>query len=224
MRGNGVAGSRLRVGLLSGAIVAGAMLAIATLPLRLALGALDARRSRLTGREHNADMRVLVVEDESKLAKLLVRGLREEGHVADAVGRGEEALWMTRATPYDAIVLDVMLPGLNGFDVCRALRDKGVWTPVLMLTARDAVEDRVEGLDAGADDYLMKPFSFEELACTPAGARPPPCRRAPGRTRGRRPPARPRCAPRMAWRERARLIGEGVRPARARSCATQERC
>ena len=108
-------------------------------------------------------MRVLVVEDESKLARLLVRGLREEGHVADAAGRGEEALSMARATPYDAIVLDVMLPGLSGFDVCRALRDKGIWAPVLMLTARDAVEDRVEGLDAGADDYLMKPFSFEEL-------------------------------------------------------------
>ena len=75
-------------------------------------------------------MRVLVVEDEAKLAKLLVRGLREEGHVADAAGRGEEALWMAQATPYDAIVLDVMLPGPNGFDVCRALRKKGVWTPV----------------------------------------------------------------------------------------------
>jgi two-component system OmpR family response regulator len=109
------------------------------------------------------DMRVLVVEDEAKLAKLLVRGLLEEGHAADAAGRGEEALWMAKAAPYDAIILDVMLPGSNGFDVCRALREKGVWTPVLMLTARDAVEDRIEGLDAGADDYLVKPFSFEEL-------------------------------------------------------------
>jgi two-component system, OmpR family, response regulator len=127
------------------------------------VGALDARRSRLTGREHNAGMRVLVVEDESKLARLLVRGLREEGHVADAAGRGEEGLWMAKSTAYDAIVLDVMLPGLNGFEVCRALRTAGVWTPVLMLTARDAVDDRIEGLDAGADDYLMKPFSFEEL-------------------------------------------------------------
>jgi two-component system OmpR family response regulator len=109
------------------------------------------------------DMRVLVVEDEAKLARLLVRGLLEEGHVADATGRGEEAVWMAKAAPYDAIVLDVMLPGSNGFDICRALREKGVWTPVLMLTARDAVEDRIEGLDAGADDYLVKPFSFEEL-------------------------------------------------------------
>ena len=92
-----------------------------------------------------------------------MRGLREEGHVADTAGRGEEGLWMAKSTPYDAIVLDVMLPGLNGFEVCQALRDEDVWTPVLMLTARDAVEDRIEGLDAGADDYLMKPFSFEEL-------------------------------------------------------------
>jgi len=108
-------------------------------------------------------MRVLVVEDERKLAELLARGLREEGHAADLADRGEEALWMAQAVPYDAIVLDVMLPGLDGFDVCRRLRNDGVWSPVLMLTARDAVDDRVTGLDAGADDYLAKPFSFEEL-------------------------------------------------------------
>jgi two-component system OmpR family response regulator len=108
-------------------------------------------------------MRVLVVEDEKKLAELLARGLREEGHAADLADRGEEALWMAHAVPYDAIVLDVMLPGLDGFDVCRRLRQDGVWSPVLMLTARDAVDDRVTGLDAGADDYLAKPFSFEEL-------------------------------------------------------------
>jgi two-component system, OmpR family, response regulator len=106
---------------------------------------------------------VLVVEDERKLAELLARGLREEGHAADLAGRGEEALWMANAVPYDAIVLDVMLPGLDGFDVCRRLRKDGVWSPVLMLTARDAIDDRVTGLDAGADDYLAKPFSFEEL-------------------------------------------------------------
>jgi two-component system OmpR family response regulator len=108
-------------------------------------------------------MRVLVVEDESKLAELLARGLREEGHAADTAGRGEEALWMAQAVPYDAIVLDVMLPGQDGLATCRALRDAGVWTPVLMLTARDAVESRIEGLDSGADDYLVKPFSFSEL-------------------------------------------------------------
>jgi two-component system OmpR family response regulator len=108
-------------------------------------------------------MRVLVVEDEKKLGSLLTRGLREEGYAADLADRGEEALWMASAVPYDAIVLDVMLPGLDGFAVCRRLREGGVWSPVLMLTARDAVDDRVTGLDAGADDYLTKPFSFEEL-------------------------------------------------------------
>lgn len=106
---------------------------------------------------------MLVVEDEKKLAGLLARGLREEGYAADIADRGEEALWMAHAVPYDAIVLDVMLPGLDGFAVCRRLRLEGVWSPVLMLTARDAVDDRVIGLDAGADDYLTKPFSFEEL-------------------------------------------------------------
>ena len=108
-------------------------------------------------------MRVLIVEDEQKLAQLLARGLREEGHAADVAAECEEALWMARAVPYDAIVLDVMLPGLDGFEVCRRLRGAEVWTPVLMLTARDAVDDRVRGLDAGADDYLVKPFSFDEL-------------------------------------------------------------
>jgi two-component system, OmpR family, response regulator len=108
-------------------------------------------------------MRVLVVEDEPKMATLVARGLREEGHAADVASRGEDALWMANAAPYDAIVLDVMLPGLDGFSTCRQLRDQGVWVPVLMLTARDAVGDRVDGLDAGADDYLLKPFSFAEL-------------------------------------------------------------
>jgi two-component system OmpR family response regulator len=108
-------------------------------------------------------VRVLVVEDEKKLGQLLGRGLREEGYAADVADRGEEALWMARAVDYDAIVLDVMLPGLDGFAVCEQLRGHGVWSPVLMLTARDAVDDRVTGLDAGADDYLTKPFSFEEL-------------------------------------------------------------
>ena len=108
-------------------------------------------------------MRILLVEDEQKLADLLARGLREEGHAVDATGRGEDALWMAQSSAYDAIVLDIMLPGLDGLSVCRRLRDDGVWTPVLLLTARDAVESRVEGLDAGADDYLVKPFAFDEL-------------------------------------------------------------
>ena len=112
---------------------------------------------------HNALMRVLIVEDEAKLAKLLERGLREEGYAADIAGRGEDALWMAAAASYDVLVLDVMLPGVDGFEVCRRLRNDGVWVPVLMLTARDDVDDRVTGLDAGADDYLAKPFAFDEL-------------------------------------------------------------
>jgi len=108
-------------------------------------------------------MRVLVVEDEPKMAGLVKRGLEEEGIAVDVADRGEDAVWMAGSTEYDAVVLDVMLPGLDGFEVCRRLRADEVWTPVLMLTARDAVEDRVTGLDGGADDYLVKPFSFEEL-------------------------------------------------------------
>jgi two-component system OmpR family response regulator len=108
-------------------------------------------------------MRILIVEDEPKLARLLARGLREEGHASDVAATGEEALWMAEAAPYDAIVLDVMLPDLDGFAVCKELRARGQWTPVLMLTARDAVADRIQGLDTGADDYLLKPFAFTEL-------------------------------------------------------------
>jgi two-component system OmpR family response regulator len=108
-------------------------------------------------------MRVLVVEDEPKMAGLVKRGLEEEGVAVDVAAKGEDAVWMAGSTEYDAVVLDVMLPGVDGFEVCRRLRADDVWTPVLMLTARDAVEDRVAGLDGGADDYLVKPFSFEEL-------------------------------------------------------------
>ena len=110
-----------------------------------------------------SSMRVLVVEDERKLGELLVRGLREESYAADLATDGESALWMAHAVEYDAIVLDVMLPGADGFEVCRRLRNEGVWSPVLMLTARDAVNDRIAGLDSGGDDYLTKPFSFAEL-------------------------------------------------------------
>ena len=108
-------------------------------------------------------MRVLIVEDEVKMAGLLRRGLREDGMAADVAAKGEDALWMAGATDYDAIVLDVMLPGLDGFETCRRLRDDGVRSPILMLTARDAVEDRIAGLNTGADDYLAKPFDFGEL-------------------------------------------------------------
>jgi two-component system OmpR family response regulator len=108
-------------------------------------------------------VRILVVEDEVKMAGLLRRGLVEEGHAVDVARDGSDAVWMAQAVDYDAIVLDLMLPGLDGVSVCRRWRERGVWAPVLMLTARDAVEDRVAGLDAGADDYLPKPFSFAEL-------------------------------------------------------------
>ncbi len=108
-------------------------------------------------------MRILVVEDELKMAAVLHRGLVEEGHAVDVARTGDDGVWMAQAVDYDAIVLDVMLPGLDGVEVCRRWRENGVWAPVLMLTARDAVEDRVAGLDAGADDYLPKPFSFAEL-------------------------------------------------------------
>jgi two-component system OmpR family response regulator len=108
-------------------------------------------------------MRVLIVEDEIKMASLIRRGLREEGLAADVAVRGEDALWMAAASPYDAIVVDLMLPGIDGFETCRRLREQKIWAPVLMLTARDAVEDRVAGLETGADDYLIKPFSFVEL-------------------------------------------------------------
>jgi two-component system, OmpR family, response regulator len=108
-------------------------------------------------------MNVLVVEDEVKMAALIRRGLEEEGLAVDIAGAGEEALTMARASMYDAIVLDVILPGIDGFETCRRLRGAGVEAPVLMLTARGALEDRVAGLDGGADDYLTKPFSFAEL-------------------------------------------------------------
>jgi len=108
-------------------------------------------------------MRVLVVEDESRMADVIRRSLAKEGLAADVAGRGEEALGMAAAVDYDAIVLDVMLPGMSGFETCRMMRERGVWAPVLMLTAREAVEDRVVGLDSGADDYLVKPFALAEL-------------------------------------------------------------
>jgi two-component system, OmpR family, response regulator len=108
-------------------------------------------------------VRILVVEDATKLAGILKRGLEEEGYAVDVVGNGSDAVWMATESDYDAVVLDIVLPDGNGFSVCRELREKGRWFPVLMLTARDGVDDRVHGLDAGADDYLTKPFAFPEL-------------------------------------------------------------
>ncbi len=108
-------------------------------------------------------MRILLVEDEVKMARALRRGLEQEGHTIDVSADGNDGLSKALEYDYDAVVLDVMLPGRDGFSICRELRASGRWSPVLMLTARDAVEDRIRGLDAGADDYLVKPFAFGEL-------------------------------------------------------------
>ena len=105
-------------------------------------------------------MRVLVVEDEKRLAAGLKKGLEAEGFAADIALNGTEGLWMARENPYDAIVLDIMLPGMNGYQVCSTLREEQVWTPILMLTAKDGEFDEAEALDTGADDYVTKPFSF----------------------------------------------------------------
>ncbi|HSP38662.1 MAG TPA: response regulator transcription factor [Frankiaceae bacterium] len=108
-------------------------------------------------------MRVLVVEDETRMAALLKRGLEEEGYAVDLAADGNEGLFLAVENDYDIVLLDAMLPGMSGYDVCRQMRERRRWSPVLMLTARDGIADRVAGLDAGADDYLTKPFAFAEL-------------------------------------------------------------
>lgn len=108
-------------------------------------------------------MRVLVVEDDPRIANFVAKGLRENAYAVDVVGDGESAVYQNAINTYDAIILDVMLPVKDGFAVCRELRSNNVNTPIIMLTAKDAIEDRVAGLDAGADDYLTKPFAFDEL-------------------------------------------------------------
>ena len=108
-------------------------------------------------------MRVLLVEDDARIARFVAKGLREQAYAVDVVANGDDALYEAAINPYDLVILDVMIPGKNGFEVCRELRRSGQRAPVLMLTARDAVEDRIEGLDHGADDYLTKPFEFREL-------------------------------------------------------------
>ncbi len=108
-------------------------------------------------------MRVLLIEDEAKMSSLLRRGLREEGLLTDVAATGADGVWAATENDYDAVVLDVMLPDISGFEVCRQIRSANVWAPILMLTARGAVGDRVTGLDAGADDYVVKPFAFDEL-------------------------------------------------------------
>src|ERR1700674_4746310 len=106
------------------------------------------------------DVRLLIVEDEPRMAALLNRGFADEGYAVDIASSGTDGLWMGTENPYDAVVLDVMLPGRDGFEVCRELRAAQRWAPIIMLTALDEVDDRVRGLDVGADDYLAKPFSF----------------------------------------------------------------
>jgi two-component system OmpR family response regulator len=108
-------------------------------------------------------MRLLVIEDDTTIASVIRNALRGEGMLADVARTGEDALWMAGATPYDVVILDIGLPGINGYETCRRLRGDGVRTPILMLTARDGVEERILGLDTGADDYLVKPFDFGEL-------------------------------------------------------------
>jgi two-component system OmpR family response regulator len=108
-------------------------------------------------------MKLLMVEDDRRLRSVIVRGLRGSGHTVDVAGTLEEARWLLAETPHDVLILDVMLPDGDGFELCRELRAAGDWSPVLMLTARDAVNDRVRGLDVGADDYVIKPFAFAEL-------------------------------------------------------------
>ena len=108
-------------------------------------------------------MRILVIEDERRLASALKRGLEAEGASVDVALNGTDGVWLARENPYDAVVADIMLPGLNGFQICGKLRDEGIWTPILMLTAKDGELDEAEALDAGADDYLTKPFSYPVL-------------------------------------------------------------
>jgi two-component system OmpR family response regulator len=148
-------------------------------------------------------MRVLIVEDNAKMAHLLRSGLAKHGLLADVASKGEEALWMADTTPFDVLVLDVMLPGIDGLETCRRLRADGVSSPILMLTARDRVGDRVAGLNEGADDYLTKPFSFPELlARLRALARRPPVQRPIVLQVG---DLRLDLAGRRAWRGRAEL-------------------
>jgi two-component system, OmpR family, response regulator len=130
-------------------------------------------------------VRVLVVEDELKLAALICKALREQGMLADVASTGEDSLWMAGAMSYDVVVLDVNLPGIDGFEVCHRLRLDEVRTPILMLTARDGIDDRIRGLDTGADDYMVKPFDFNELfARVRALARRGPVERGPMLTAG----------------------------------------
>ena len=147
---------------------------------------------------HNRDVRVLIVEDEVALAQAVQDGLQAEGYDVDVVHDGNDGLWRAREGSYDAIVLDILLPGMNGYKVCETLRDEGVWTPILMLTAKDGEWDEAEALDTGADDFLSKPFSFVVLARAAARVVPPRRTAASRGARGRSVAPRPRHAPRAS--------------------------
>ena len=158
------------------------------------------------------------------MASVLKRGLEREGYAVDVAATGEDALWAGREFPYDAVVLDAMIPVPDGFDVCRRLREAGRWMPVMMLTARDSVDDRVRGLDAGADDYLPKPFSFAELFARLRALVAPGPRGAAGGARGRRPSPRPGDQgrePGTDGRSRCRHVSSRCSSC---CCATRVRC
>ena len=169
-------------------------------------------------------MRVLVIEDEVRMAQLVKRALEEEGHAVDVAADGPEGLWMATENPYAAIVLDVMLPGFDGFELCRRLREADVWVPVLMLTARDEVGDRVRGLDAGADDYLVKPFSLLELAARLRALTRRDDHRRPAVLADRGPEAGPGHQARLAREHRDRAAPPRSSPCSSSSCATRARC
>ena len=173
---------------------------------------------------HDADVRVLVVEDEIELAKLIRQGLMAEGQLADVAVSGEDALWMAAATPYTAICLDIGLPGIDGLETCRRLRAGDIATPIIMLTARDAVADRIAGLNAGADDYLVKPFAFGELLARLHALARRPAAQAEPRAAGRRPRARPGDATACERAgSRSTCPSSSCRSSRS-SCATPARC
>ena len=122
-----------------------------------------ASRIELTGESREKRMRILLVEDDRRIARFVAKGLREQAYAVDVVGDGDAAIYKLSINDYDAVILDVMIPGRDGFEVCRELRSAGMAVPVIMLTARDTVQDRITGLDSGADDYLIKPFAVTEL-------------------------------------------------------------
>ena len=158
-------------------------------------------------------MRLLVVEDDPKVARFIQKGIAEEFFTVDLASDGEAALDRAGVTTYDLIILDVMLPGMDGFGVCRRLRAMGLDVPILMLSARGMVEDRVKGLDTGADDSLTKPFAFAELRARVRAAAPPDAERV-SPAPDRRPASRPGRAGGDAPRSADRFDTEGIRPAR----------